>query len=125
MPTRSLLIEVHLLAGRYHGVGDWPPSPFRVFQALVAGAYGGRWIGESRTEKDAAFRWLERQSPPAIATPSRIRTRAVSFFVPNNDLDAKGGDPARVPDIRSEKQSQGSLFAADQAFLYAWPIEDG
>ena len=51
MASRALLIEVRLLDGRYHGAGDWPPAPFRLFQALVAGAYGGRW----RAEPDEAY----------------------------------------------------------------------
>ena len=39
-----LLIAVHWLDDRYHGLLDregppeWPPSPYRLFQALVAGA---------------------------------------------------------------------------------------
>ena len=55
MPAHALLIEVRLPGGRYHGVGDWPPAPFRLFQALVAGAYGGRWRSEPDKEKDAVF----------------------------------------------------------------------
>jgi CRISPR-associated protein Csb2 len=128
MPSRALLITVRLLNGRYHGVGDWPPSPFRLFQALVAGAYGGRWRSEPakvQREKDAAFAWLETLDPPLIASPAKIDARATTYFVPNNDLDAVGGDPARIAEIRTGKIERPVLFASDAAFVYAWPFETG
>jgi CRISPR-associated protein Csb2 len=124
MPSRALLIEVRLLNGRYHGTGDWPPAPFRLFQALVAGAYGGRWRSERDDEKDAAFRWLERLRPPNIAVPPKIDARATTYFVPNNDLDAVGGDPRRISEIRAGKIVRPILFEADAPCLYAWPFDD-
>ena len=36
--TRYLTIHVRAYEGRYNGDGDELPSPFRLFQALVAGA---------------------------------------------------------------------------------------
>lgn len=124
MPAQALLIEVGLLDDRWHGVGDWPPSPFRLFQALVAGAYGGRWAAEDSAEKDAAFRWLERLTPPAIAAPPRTLARTVTHFVPNNDLDSVGGDPRRIGEIRSAKEVRPSLFeSADSTFRYVWTFE--
>jgi hypothetical protein len=45
---RSLLIHISLLHPLWHGSGDWPPSPFRLFQAVVAGAFGGRWAAEDQ-----------------------------------------------------------------------------
>ncbi len=123
MATRALLIQVGLLDDRWHGVGDWPPSPFRLFQALVAGAYGGRWVGEEADAKDAAFRWLERQSPPSIAAPARSPAQPVAYFVPNNDLDSVGGDPSRIAEIRTAKVSAPALLEQGKSFLYAWPLE--
>ena len=125
MSSRALVIAVRLLDGRYHGVGDWPPSPFRLFQALIAGAYGGRWRAESagvQQQKDAAFAWLEKLDPPHIAAPAKIAGRATTYFVPNNDLDAVGGNPRRVAEIRAGKVVRPILFAADTPFLYAWPF---
>lgn len=124
MAARALLFEVHLIDGRYHGTGDWPPSPFRLFQALVAGAYGGRWRSEESERKDAAFRWLERLPPPHIAGPARTQARATTYYVPNNDLDAVGGDPARVSEIRAAKVVRAALFDPAKPFLYAWRFED-
>ena len=125
MPSQALLIEVRLLGGRYHGVGDWPPSPFRLFQALVAGAYGGRWRAEPDRDKDEAFRWLERLAPPHVAAPAKIDARTTTYFVPNNDLDAVGGDPQRISEIRAGKPIRPILFEADASCLYAWPFDDG
>ncbi|HLH89413.1 MAG TPA: type I-U CRISPR-associated protein Csb2 [Xanthobacteraceae bacterium] len=128
MASRALLIEVRLLDGRYHGVGDWPPSPFRLYQSLVAGAYGGRWRGEEsddESEKDAAFRWLEALAPPHIAAPPKVDGKATTYFVPNNDIDAVDGDPRRVSEIRAGKLVRPILLAADAPLLYAWPFDDG
>src|SRR3990172_6767583 len=124
MPMRALLFEVRLFGGRYHGVGDWPPSPFRLFQALVSGAYGDRWVAEPREGKDAAFHWLERLDPPSMLAPPFFYGRAVRIFVPNNDLDAKGGDPRRVAEVRAEKQTKPLIFSAEIPFVYAWAFEE-
>jgi CRISPR-associated protein Csb2 len=124
MAQRALVIEVRLLTGRYHGVGDWPPSPFRLFQALVAGAYGGRWITENREDKDAAFRWLERLTPPCVVAPPHARGRVVHTFVPNNDIDAVGGDVRRVSEVRAQKQTQPFVVAEHHPFIYAWAFDD-
>ena len=121
---RALLFEVRLFGGRYHGVGDWPPSPFRLFQALVSGAYGDRWVAEPREGKDAAFHWLERLDPPSVLAPPCVEGRAVRMFVPNNDLDAKGGDPRRVAEVRAEKQTKPLIFSAEIPFVYAWAFEE-
>jgi CRISPR-associated protein Csb2 len=126
MSARALLLAVRLLDGRYHGVGDWPPAPFRLFQALVAGAYGGRWRAEPETvqqQKDAAFTWLEGLDPPHIAAPAKLDGRGTTYFVPNNDLDAVGGDPQRVAEIRAGKVVRPILFTTDTPFLYAWPFD--
>jgi CRISPR-associated protein Csb2 len=125
MPHRALLIEVCLLAGRYHGARDWPPAPFRLFQALVAGAYGGRWRAESDDDKDSAFRWLEGLAAPHIAAPATIHSRATTYFVPNNDIDAVEGDPRRVSEIRSGKLVRPILLTIDAPCLYAWPFDEG
>jgi CRISPR-associated protein Csb2 len=125
MSSRALLIEVRLIDDRYHGVGDWPPSPFRLFQALVAGAYSGRWRSEPDCEKDAAFRWLEGLASPLIAAPPKIEARTTTYFVPNNDMDAVDGDPRRVSEIRVGKRVRPTMLTMDAAFLYVWPFDDG
>ena len=125
MPARALLIEVRFVEGRYHGNDDWPPSPFRLYQALVAGAYGGRWVREDAAEKDEAFHWLERLDPPHMAAPPMRAGDRVALFVPNNDLDACGGDPLRTGDIRVRKRVAPRFFDCGSPILYAWPFDGG
>ena len=77
---------------RFHGRGDdgdpeWPPSPLRLFQALVAGS-ATRWReNQFRDYARPALQWLE-AIPPSIVTP---QVSAESFgyrmYVPNNSGD--------------------------------------
>ena len=117
MPT--LAVHVRLHDGRYHGEGDWPPSPARLFQALVAGAGLGGPLGDPVKE---ALRWLECRKPPLIAAPlARQPRRGVCFFMPNNDSDAIGGDPRKLAKIRTAtKVFRPYFFDAAVPFVYAW-----
>jgi CRISPR-associated protein Csb2 len=123
MSQLALLIDVRLLTGRYHGVGDWPPSPFRLFQALVNGAYGGRWVTEPEADKDVALQWLEQLDPPLMLAPASVRGRVVRSYVPNNDLDAFGGDPTHLADVRVAKETRARIVAGDAPFSYAWKFD--
>ncbi len=125
--SQSLVITVRFHDGRYHGEDDgfngtegWPPSPARLFQALVAGAAQGRLIDP---EDQRALRWLERLPAPQIAAPPARRGAAVPHFVPNNDLDAKGGDPGRVAEIRIGKSWRPCFFNVSHPVVYVWYLE--
>ncbi len=120
---RAIVIEIRLLQQQWHGVGDWPPSPFRLFQALIAGAYGGRWRAEDNSKKDAAFRWLESLQPPIIVAPPKYDLRAVPYFVPNNDADGFGNDPRRLE--RVAKSSASVRIDAEPYFAYLWSFDEG
>ena len=68
---QSLLIVVRFSEGRYHGQDDgfngadgWPPSPGRLFQALVAAAARG---ADLLPEDVRALEWMEGLRPPRIA----------------------------------------------------------
>ncbi len=87
-----LCISVTFLDPVFHGKGDdqtpeWPPSPMRLFQALLAGSRTGCRYLEWSTAKSAAFHWLEEQEPPVIITPAAAEGSACTLFVPNNDSD--------------------------------------
>ena len=125
----SLLIVARFHEGRYYGQEDgfndthgWPPSPGRLFQALVAGAAFGARL---QMEDEQALKWLEGLDPPRIAAPAARRGRQVELFVPNNDLDAVGGDPARASKIRAPKSWRPYFFNADEPVLYIWGFEAG
>lgn len=121
--SQALLISVRLHDGRYHGSGSWPPSPARLFQALVAAAASGGLTDEYRK----ALRWLEeRSTAPLIAAPAARSGQAFGNFVPNNELDAVGGDARRVGEIRTAtKRIRPWLFDAATPLLYAWSFEAG
>lgn len=118
---RVLHLSVRFHDGRYHGAGDWPPSPARLFQALVAGAACGHKVAD---RDKAALAWLEGLQPPVIAAPPMRLTRGFTNFVPNNDLDAVGGDPRRVGEIRAGKVTCPRIFDAKIPLLYAWTVPD-
>ncbi len=115
-----LLISVRLHDGRYHGAGDWPPSPARLFQALVAGAAQGAVIAP---DDSRALLWLESLRPPTIACPLARPGQQFENFVPNNDLDAVGGDIRQVESIRTRKAIRPRLFDASIPLLYIWTFE--
>jgi CRISPR-associated protein Csb2 len=119
--SRTILITVRLHEGRFHGTGDEPPSPARLFQALVAGV---GVAGPLSAHDSDALEWLERCDPPIIASPRMTNGQVVTTYVPNNDLDAVGGDPGRIGEIRTQKVIRPNLFDADVPFIYAWAFSD-
>lgn len=97
-----LCIQVRFLRGSCHGRGDgsapeWPPSPLRLFQALVAAA-PSRWGKPDHPAVDS-LRWLERLSAPRILAPPARRTAPFRLYVPNNTADLA------VPRWKKEIQS--------------------
>jgi CRISPR-associated protein Csb2 len=116
---RILLLTIRFHDPRYHGAGDWPPTPARLFQALVAGAARGDTLRECDAD---ALRWLEGLAPPVIAAPPARRAAALVTYVPNNDLDAVGGHPARIGEIRTGKTIRPMLLDPSLPLLYAWTI---
>lgn len=123
--NRILLISIFFHDGRYHGTGDWPPSPARLFQALVAAAVSPALDDENRDINRRALAWLEQQVAPVIAAPAAHFGQHVSLFVPNNDLDAKGGDIRRIAEVRSAtKHIRPRIFDAAVPLRYVWRFED-
>ena len=75
----------------FHGRGDarkpeWPPSPLRIFQALVAAA-SSRWRLQFQNDAKSALEWLQKQEPPLLIAPQSHVSIAVPIAVPNNDMD--------------------------------------
>ena len=116
---RNLVLTIRLHDGRYHGMGEWGPSPARVFQALVAGAARGGVDASSAQ----ALEWLESLGPPTIGMPPMRTGQRLETFVPDNDIDTVDGDPARVGDIRSSKTIEPKLFDLELPFLYVWMFD--
>ncbi len=82
---------ITFLNGTFHGVGDagqeeWPPSPMRVYQALVATA--GRIHGSAFPAKvTKSLQWLSELPPPEIDAPPHRRAMPIRSSVPNNAMD--------------------------------------
>jgi CRISPR-associated protein Csb2 len=120
--TRYLALHVRAHDGRYHGSGDELPSPFRLFQALVAGA-GISGPLDQRTRE--ALIWLEGLDAPIIASPRMLPGQAVTMFMPNNDLDKFGGDVRNIARTRgAQKVWRPRHFDPAVPWIYAWPFEE-
>lgn len=119
-----LCISVTFLDPLFHGQGDegpeWPPSPMRLFQALIAGARAGCRGGEWSQAKADAFRWLERCPPPIVVAPAARLMSGCTLFVPNNDSD-KAFD--REDRLTSKVARPHRLLDGDTVH-YLWPINE-
>ena len=124
--TRHLCITVHFLDPLYHGQGDggkreWPPSPLRLFQALLAGARAGCRDREWSEVKAKALRWLEQRKPPVIVAPNAPPAPSYTLYVPNNDGDKKFDRQERL----TSKFARPSRLGNGNAVHYLWLIDDG
>jgi CRISPR-associated protein Csb2 len=134
--SMHLIVTVRFLDTYFHGRRDgggteWPPSPMRVFQALIAAAARlGR--GEPDERAAAAFRWLEElEGPSVIVAPSARPGAPYSLSVPNNAMDIAARAWVRDPDTtakeadprthRTMKEIQPVLLS-DEAVHYLWPL---
>ena len=122
----TLLVSIRFHEGRYHGAGDWPPAPARLFQALVAGAARGAALSDATI---GALEWLEHRPPPTIAAPRETRGQPVTLYVPNNDLDSRLGAKATptlqraAAAIRVPKTVRPVLFDTGTPVLYLWTVD--
>jgi len=133
--TTWIGFQFDFLQGHCHARGDggaleWPPSPLRLFQALVAAA-AHRWGEQQRLAYAVpALRWLETLPPPEIFAPAGVPARTfVQFYVPDNSADEqvpqwKKGVVEAMP-RRSEKIVRPTqLPNGDRlTFVFAVPAE--
>jgi CRISPR-associated protein Csb2 len=116
-----LLVTVRFFEERYHGLLDrdgppeWPPSPFRLFQALVAGVARH---GDLDSVLGESLAWLQTLDPPTIIAPRSRPGQVVTRFVPNNDGDKK---PDRQNRLKG-KTSRPTLMLDPPAIHYLWLI---
>ena len=136
-----LCISIHFLGDEFHGRGnqgepEWPPSPLRLFQTLVA--------TNSRLDNkaEAALIWLEQQTPPVIIAPqpAAVQPQGYKSYVPNNEGDlvakkwAKGNyfdsknHPIDISGYRSEKIVHSTMLESNGSLpgvRYLWSLEKG
>lgn len=91
MPSH-FCVSIRLLFPAFHGRRDggepeWPPSPLRVFQSLVA-ATSARLRPEAFARQTrSAFTWLEQQPAPILIAPTGVSSSGYRLSVPNNAMD--------------------------------------
>jgi len=118
----------------FHGERDggdpeWPPSPLRLFQAILD-ASASRWRGKLFDEyPKPALGWLQTLgSPTIIATASHVGV-PFRIAVPNNDLDvwagpfSKGNEPKKQPNELKTMMTvrPTHLFGDAVHYLYILP----
>jgi CRISPR-associated protein Csb2 len=128
---KSLCFTIRLLHSSAHGRADggepeWPPSPLRLFQSLVAAA-AGRWNERQLLAYAVpALQWLESQKPPDVVAPkgvpSEVRTQ---FYVPDNTADLnvpawKKGEEKQTK--RTEKVVRPTHIIGGDALHYLYPL---
>jgi CRISPR-associated protein Csb2 len=121
----------HSFHGRAdRGVPEWPPSPLRLFQSMVASLGLEQRLNETRE----ALHWLECLRPPEIVAPSVVMSAGYRLSLPNNSMDlvtrarARGGQPtsddANPSKHRTMKTARSVRFAKTEEFPVAHYIWD-
>ncbi|GAB1410417.1 type I-U CRISPR-associated protein Csb2 [Desulfovibrionales bacterium] len=129
-----LCISIYFLGDEFHGRNmhgepEWPPSPLRLFQTLVA--------VNARMDEQAssALVWLEQQDCPHIVSPAQDKIQAHGYktYVPDNAADlvahswVKGGDKD-ISSFRSEKYIRSFRMMSHEekcpSIHYLWPLAD-
>ena len=129
-----LCLSVQFLQPYYHGRGDgaepeWPPSPLRLYQALVAAASRRFQEDQSRDNGVSALHWLEQQPTPAIAAVNgRLAWSKYRLYVPDNTGDLAAGawsrgDATRIVS-RTEKDIRPMHLPDFGEVHYLFPLTD-
>lgn len=133
-----LQISIQFLQGTFHGRSDnakpeWPVSPLRLYQALVAVA-AARHGMPLPAEVAATLDWLASQGPPEIYAPPSAKGQPVKTSVPNNAMDivakawSRGNETSKDAQMSTHKamkeiRPQWLLPATDQTWKSA-SLED-
>jgi CRISPR-associated protein Csb2 len=138
--SKFLSITVRFLQPLSHGRGDggepeWPPSPLRVFQALVAAA-AARWNERTRLDYAVpALEWLAKHPAPTVVASAGVASEVkYRLYVPDNVADKvakswRGGNAnASIADYRTEKDVRPThlIGKADEfaSVHYLYPVAD-
>jgi CRISPR-associated protein Csb2 len=121
---------------QFHGRGsdgdpEWPPSPLRLFQALVA-ASASRWRENSFQEcARPVLHWLETIEPSIVTPPVSAESFGYRMYVPNNSGDlmtaawARGDTETSMAKFRVEKDVRPTRLCGGDAVHYLFPLAAG
>lgn len=123
-------IATTFLDGRYHG-REWPPSPARLFQALLAGVQTGihrrQWVVVEPT-----LCQLEQLAAPEIVASDWRQLPSYRISVPNNDSDkaarewraGRSFDAASLRTLKTISARELSSEKGTPHLYYLWKIDD-
>ena len=117
--SNLLSVSITFLGDLFHGQGDdgpeWPPSPHRVYQAMLGAA------AQNGCDGDAEFEWFERLEPPVIIAPQATLAQQREFFVPNNDADVSKKFE-RQSRLTSKMARPTRILGKSTTVRYLWAI---
>jgi CRISPR-associated protein Csb2 len=136
--SQYLCVTIRFADPMFRGRGDggepeWPPSPLRVFQTLVAAA-AARFGNPDRFRDHAApaLGWLESLPPPVVVAPPGEFGRPFRVAVPNNDMDVVASDwsrrveprkqPAQLKTLKTVRHTRIAGGEEFPALHYLWAI---
>lgn len=128
--SRYLVLSFRFLAPWFHGRGavgapEWPPSPLRAFQAVVAAAARAGTLESVR----GALAWLERRGAPLVLAPEAVESGiGYRLSVPHNAMDLVGrqwcrGDEGNPAEHRTMKNLLPHRLPEDAVVRYAWRMD--
>lgn len=128
--TRYLVLTFRFLSPWFHGRGDegapeWPPSPLRAFQAIVATAARAGTLESIRGD----ILWLENRTAPRILASEAVES-AVGYrlSVPHNAMDLVGkqwsrGGEGNLAEHRTMKNFRPQRLPEEAIVHYAWLLD--
>jgi CRISPR-associated protein Csb2 len=121
-------IQCHASKGPVPGAGgepEWPPSPLRLFSAMVAGCHWGRGTQPLGPDDDRAFRWLEIQQPPTIIAPEGKAGTQRIFYVPHSGYDVRQRPVPGLEPLRVSKPATPCIIPEMAQVHYLWTVRPG
>lgn len=128
--SRHLVFSFRFLSPWFHGRGnesapEWPPSPLRAFQAVVAAAARAGTLESTRR----ALLWLENRAAPLIIAPEAAESAGYRLSVPHNQMDLVGGQWSRgvegdAAKHRAMKSLRPHRLPEDAVVHYAWQLDN-
>ncbi len=128
-------LTIRFLDSAFHGRRDggepeWPPSPLRAFQSLVAATAARQQLGALAP----ALKWLEQQTAPTVVAPAAATASGYRLSVPNNAMDivakawSRGNDSesgdANPATHRTMKTVRSTRLLSGDSVHYLWPLPD-